>query len=117
MKQFRLYTDENVPKLVVDSLRAEGCDVLTAVQDGRAGGPDDLLLQRAGSLCRVVITHDRRDFRRLHKAGAPHAGMVLCTEDRDAERLAASIVSALAGHPVMRGKLLNVYRPVVAPSR
>lgn len=115
MKPHRLYTDENFPQPVADVLRSMGYDLLTVAEDGKAAQrwPDDLLLQRANSLRRVVITHDRRDFRRLHKAGIKHSGLVLCTRDRNGERLAASIDAALSKHPIMRGRLLNVYRPAV----
>ncbi len=37
------------------------------------------------------MTRNRRDFIRLHLAQPDHAGIVVCTEDPDFERLATRI--------------------------
>lgn len=112
-----LYADENVPKPVIDRLRAVGYDIRSVVDDGRAGQqyPDRLVLQRAAELGRVLLTHDRRDFRRLHGQGAHHAGILLATQDRDANGLAARIHAALSSTPAMRDQVINVYRPANQP--
>jgi predicted nuclease of predicted toxin-antitoxin system len=88
-----LHADENFPLPVVDFLRKLGHDVLTAQDDGHRATPDPQVLARAHSLGRVVITHNRRHFERLHRQGAAHSGMVSAKPDD----LAARIDAALAG--------------------
>ena len=111
----RLYADENFPQRAVQELRALGHDVLTLREDGKAGRgyPDDRVLRDAATSGRVLLTHDRRDFGRLHERGEiPHRGIVLCTQDRDHKRLAANIHTALSSKRTMDGEVVNVYRPV-----
>jgi Domain of unknown function (DUF5615) len=84
------YADEHFPGPAVDRLRALGHDVLTAREDGRAdqGIGDPFVLVRATALGRAVLTHNRRDFRRLHRRSAAHAGIVACTRNDDFDDLA-----------------------------
>jgi predicted nuclease of predicted toxin-antitoxin system len=56
----RLLADENFPKALVDALRAEGHDVLWARTDC-AGWKDAVLLERAESEARLLLTLDK-DF-------------------------------------------------------
>src|SRR5262245_13581124 len=53
-----LYTDVHVPGPIVRQLRLRGVDVLTANEDGQGTTPDDLLLERASLLGRVMVTQD-----------------------------------------------------------
>lgn len=108
-----LYADENFPLPVVLVLRAAGHDVLTAREDGRADRriPDPDVLAHATALGRAVLTHNRGDFFRLHRASAAHAGIIACTEDRDFAGLAARIDAALAGVADLAGQLIRINRP------
>ena len=92
-----LYADENFYRPVVVILRQLGHDVLTAQEDGRAGSPDPIILARAHSLGRAVLTLDRRDYERLHRQGAAHSGILSATSDQDYPAFAARIHAALAG--------------------
>lgn len=56
----RLLADENIPKSVVDALRASGHNVLWARTDC-AGWNDTALLDRAESEARILLTLDK-DF-------------------------------------------------------
>ena len=56
-----LYTDVHVPLAITRALRRKGFDVLTAQQDGTTTLADDLLLDRAGELNRLLFTQDQ-DF-------------------------------------------------------
>lgn len=112
---YALYFDENFDRRAVEELRALGYDCLTVQEDGKGGRgySDSRVLQDAAALGRVVVTHDRRDYRRLHWSGEiPHRGIVLCTSDSDPWRLAANIHAALSNQATMDGELINVYRPV-----
>jgi hypothetical protein len=50
--------DTHVAEAITRELRRRGVDVLTAYEDGSRRLPDDQLLDRAGSLGRIVFTHD-----------------------------------------------------------
>ncbi|HXT22114.1 MAG TPA: DUF5615 family PIN-like protein [Thermoanaerobaculia bacterium] len=55
----QLYLDHNVRGVVARLLRLRGIDVVTAFEDGHHEMADDLLLDRAGELGRVFVSHDR----------------------------------------------------------
>ena len=54
----RLYMDENVQGDIVRVLRQRCVDVLTVHEDGRAGGPDPEVLNRAIEIGRVLFSCD-----------------------------------------------------------
>jgi predicted nuclease of predicted toxin-antitoxin system len=92
-----LYADEDFARPVVEILRQFGHDVLRTQEDGRTSAPDPVILARAHSLGRAVLTYNRTDFERLHRQGADHSGILSATHDRDFPALAARIDTALAG--------------------
>jgi hypothetical protein len=92
-----LYADEDFSLPVVEELRFLGHDVVTAQEDGRTSALDPVILARAHSLGRSVLTYNRRHFERLHKQGADHSGILSATHDRDFPALADRIHQALAG--------------------
>lgn len=92
-----LYADEDFPHPAVAELRLLGHDVLTAQDDGRRQTPDPVLLARAHTLGRVIITYNRRHYERLHRQGADHSGIVSATKHDDFPALASRIHAALAG--------------------
>ena len=51
--------DHHVPAAITAELRRRGIDVLTAQEDGSDQLDDDLLLERAGQLDRVLFSQDR----------------------------------------------------------
>lgn len=93
----RLYADENVARRLLESLREYGHDVLTSHQAGKAnlGLEDDVVLSDAFEMERIVLTNNRRDFRRLHQEGSNHVGIVDYTLDTDLVALAGRIHTAL----------------------
>lgn len=108
----RLYANENFPLEVVQRLRELGHDVLTTHDVGKSnqGIEDDLVLRFAAECGRCVITINRKDFLRLHPSYPDHAGIIICTENRDFEAFASRIdeVIRLAGD--LTGKLVRVVR-------
>ena len=74
-----LYLDEQVQTAIARGLRQRGVDVLTVREDGRTGGSDAEVLERAAELGRVVFTRDD-DFLSLaharQAAGNPFVGVV-----------------------------------------
>ena len=53
-----LYIDVHVPLAITDGLRRRGIDVLTSQDDGAGRLDDELLLQRATELGRILFTQD-----------------------------------------------------------
>jgi uncharacterized protein with PIN domain len=109
----RFYTDENFPLAVVELLRDLGHDVLTAREAGNANLqiPDEDVLAFAASNNRTVLTRNRRHFMRLHLQNSDHAGIVVCTEDPNFERLATRINDAISTIDILSAKLIRVNRP------
>ena len=73
------YMDVHIPWAITAELRLRGMDVITAQEDGAGQWQDPILLDRAGALGRVLVTHDA-DF--LHEAARrrdqsiPFAGII-----------------------------------------
>jgi predicted nuclease of predicted toxin-antitoxin system len=108
-----LYADEQFPLPVVELLRNFGHDILTVQEAGNAGLPDPDVLAFAVSNERAVLTQNRRDFIRLHAQKPDHAGIIVCTEDRNLERLATRIHEAISVEESLKQKLIRVNRPAV----
>ena len=110
----RLYSNENFPLPVVEELRRLGCDVTTVLETGRAGQawPDDEVLRYASGENRALLTLNRKDFFRLHRAQPGHSGIVACTVDIDFPGQARRIHTALIAAGEMRGQLIRVNREV-----
>lgn len=107
-----LYANENFPVEVVRHLRLLGHDVWTTHDAGRSnqGIEDDAVLRFAAENGRCVVTINRKDFMRLHKAGAEHAGIIVCTENRDYEAFARRIDEAIRAAGDLAGQLVRVVR-------
>lgn len=110
----RLYADENIEIEVVQALRVFGHDVVTTRDAGRDNQrePDELVLAFATEQDRIVVTHNRWDYIKLHRKTPVHAGIIICTHNPDSAALAACIDAKIAGHTgVWTGCLERVERP------
>jgi hypothetical protein len=109
----RLYCDENFPLPVVEELRHLGFDVLTMYEDGTANQSvtDERVLSIATEKQRAVLTTNRRDFIRLHRAQPDHSGIIACTFDPDFGGQAQRIAETLQRETTLSGQLIRVYRP------
>ncbi len=109
----RLYADEQFPLSVSELLRTMGHDVLTVQEAGNdnLGIPDEEVLTFAIRENRAVITLNRRDFIRLHRANSKHSGIIVSTNDSDRLKLANRINKAIARVEPLEGKLIRVVRP------
>ncbi len=76
-----LYLDEDVSVVVAAILRARGFDVVTARDIGQLGLSDSEQLAYAAQAGRVLLTHNRVDFERLHRewlgSGRSHQGIII----------------------------------------
>ncbi len=107
------YSNENFPLPAVEVLRSLGHDVLTIQETGFAGEalPDDKVLAFAIAEQRILLTLNRKHFIRLHSHTTGHAGIVVCSLDRDFKALANRIHDAVIIQADMTGLLLRVNRP------
>ena len=109
----KLYGDENFPLPVVDELRRLGHDVLT-IQDtgkGKQGVSDEAVLAFTHAEGRAVLTINRKDFIRLHRIEAEHAGIIVCTFDPNFVGQAIRIHEAIKLKTSLFGQLIRVNRP------
>ena len=75
----KLYMDVHVKRAVTDGLRLRGVDVITAQDDGTAELEDDLLLDRATELNRVLFSQDDdllREANKKQQSGENFAGVI-----------------------------------------
>ena len=109
----RLYAEENFPLATVQALRQLGHDVVTALEAAQAnlGIEDESKLEFARLQQRILLTLNRRDFKKLHRFHPNHAGMILCTENPNASQQASRIREALLSASDLDGILLMVNRP------
>jgi predicted nuclease of predicted toxin-antitoxin system len=109
----KLYADEQYPYPVVKCLRDLGHDVLTVQEAGKANQriPDDEVLAFATENDRAVVTQNRKDFVRLHRLQPNHAGIIVCSDDRDWDALALRIHAAITEEECLQGKLIRIVRP------
>jgi predicted nuclease of predicted toxin-antitoxin system len=108
-----LYADEQFPRVVSELLRTMGHNVLTVQEAGNdnLGIPDLDVLAFAISDNRAVVTLNRQDFIRLHRANSEHFGIIVCTNDPDRARMATRIDEAISVQESLEGKLIRVVRP------
>ncbi len=92
------------------ALRELGHDVVTVAEAGQAnvGMPDYQVLKLATGQERAIVTLNRRDFIGLHMRDSNHAGIIVCSEDKDHAALAVRINQALNDNPDLSGKLIRV---------
>ena len=87
MDLIQIYVDEDAAhRALVDALRSRGVTVLTALEAGLTGKPDEEQLAFAAERGCVLYSHNASDFHRLHaewvSGGREHAGMILAPQQR-----------------------------------
>jgi Domain of unknown function (DUF5615) len=107
------YANENFPLPVVEELRRLGHDVLTTNDANRSGQavPDAEVIDYAIGEGRAVLTLNRKHFIALHRDRGSHAGIVVCTVDRDFIGQARRIHEQVAARRDLAGELVRVNRP------
>ncbi|MBL8191903.1 MAG: DUF5615 family PIN-like protein [Acidobacteria bacterium] len=74
-----LYFDVHVPYAITFGLRLRGVDVLTSQEDGTRELDDDLLLDRATELGRVLFSQDKdllREAQKRQQTGVRFGGVI-----------------------------------------
>jgi predicted nuclease of predicted toxin-antitoxin system len=107
----RLYLDENLSPDVLIVLRELGHDVTSVLELGNSGDSDAQVLAFAISQTRAVVTINRWDFVRLHRATPDHAGIVVCSIDKDVRAFALRLHDAITFNEPLAGKLIRLNLP------
>jgi uncharacterized protein with PIN domain len=109
----RFYSNENIALDLVTELRHLGHDVLASFEAGRANAAvsDEEVLTFATTESRIVLTHNRRDFLRLHRRRkGRHAGLVVCSVEPDSSALAKRIHHAVSLAASVDDQVIRVNR-------
>ncbi len=108
-----LYANENFPIQVVECLRKFGHDVLTSHEAGNANQriPDKEVLVYSTNQGRALLTLNRHDFIKLHNQYPNHAGIIVCTQDKDIQVQAKRLHQAISSYKSLEGELVRVYHP------
>ncbi len=78
-----LYMDVHVPSAITDALRLRGIDVLTAQEDGKRRTADDLLIDRASELGRLIFSRDQDMLRHVgefQNRSHPFSGVIFASQ-------------------------------------
>lgn len=108
-----MLADEHVPNAILWPLRAAGHDIVHLRELGLAnrGLVDRDVLAVATEQGRAVVTANRKDYRRLHKRGVAHAGILAYVHEDDRTAVVRRLLAAIAAHEPLAGKLIVVCRP------
>ena len=109
----KLYANENFPVETVTILRKLGYDILTTHEAGNSNLKisDEEVLAYAIAEKRAIITVNRKDFIRLHRANPNHSGIIVCTKNDDFENFAECIRRLLLQYGEdYSNQLIRVYR-------
>ena len=109
----KLYFDHDVNLTVLPDLRADGYDVKTTPEAKNERASDEKQLDYATREGRVIVTYNRKDFRRLHRRylsrGKEHAGILVSKQlprDQLLLRLQNFLQQVTGDH--MRNRLENL---------
>jgi hypothetical protein len=110
----RLYLDHDVDVALAARLRQGGHDVLTTREVGHAEALDEQQLAFATHEEQAFLTHNRRDFRRLHHEwtarGRLHGGIIISAH-LSLEELERRLRRLFAAYPDIdpRGQLIPLH--------
>ena len=106
----RFFADEDFDAEIGSALARLGHDLDGVAHRGlgNKGTTDDAVLALASGEKRILLTHNRRHFVRLHRAVPNHAGIVVCSQRGQPEEMAGSIDRLLREHGSFTGRLVRV---------
>ena len=80
-QKVKLYLDEDIDINLAVRLGGYGYSVVTTLEVGNLGNADEKQLEYAAHNGRLILTHNRRDFRRLHRVwmlrAQHHCGVIV----------------------------------------
>lgn len=100
MMAVAFYMDEQVESAITRGLRRRGVDVLRVQDDGHDSTDDEIILDRAAALGRVVFTRDDDFLTLAHtrsSSGVPFAGVVYARQHGPTVGQCVSDLEIIAG--------------------
>jgi predicted nuclease of predicted toxin-antitoxin system len=108
----KLYLDEDCSDKKLKKVLIEfGYDVQTTAEANNIGKDDKTQLIYAVSQNRAIVTHNRKDFIRIHKKTPNHTGIIVCTQNPNNQQLAEKIDEKIRNIDQLTNLLLRVNRP------
>ena len=106
----RFFADEDFDSEIGTALARLGHDLDGVVRRGLGnnGTTDDEVLALAAGEGRILLTHNRRHFVRLHRTTPSHAGIVVCSQRGEREEMAGTIDRLLSELGSFSGRLVRV---------
>ena len=106
----RFFADEDFDTEIGQTLAQLGHDLDGVVNRGlgNKGTTDDEVLTLAAGEGRILLTHNRRHFVRLHRIAPSHAGIVVCSQRGPPEEMAGTIDRLLRELGSFAGRLVRV---------
>lgn len=71
-----LLDEDSQAQLLVKLLMAAGHDILTINKVNMAGSSDEVVLDYARQINRILLTHNCNDFESLHQINPKHSGII-----------------------------------------
>lgn len=87
----KFLVDEDIGKLVTESLRKEGHDVRSAIEDLK-GFPDEEILKIAYKEDRILVTLDQDFGRMIYQSQPPHRGVILLRLKKESQEAIIKIL-------------------------
>ena len=105
-----LLGDEDFNHKVLKILTEVPYDVTSIKELGldRKWFSDEDVLKTAIELNRVILTHNKRDFIKLHRKAEWHPGIITCYQTADFETLAGKIISLIEGVDSFENSLFRI---------
>ena len=72
----RIYADENIERSIIEGLRRRGVEVISSVELGCSGKPDEFHIKKASELKSIILTHDIDFLRRASNHEVNHNGII-----------------------------------------
>ena len=72
----KIFADENIERSIIDGLRRRKIEVISVIELGYEGLPDEFHIQKAYEIKAVILTHDFDFLRISSKPGISHCGII-----------------------------------------
>jgi len=72
----KIFADENIERSIIDGLRRRKIEVISVIELGYEGLPDEFHIQKAYEIKAVILTHDFDFLRIASKPGINHCGII-----------------------------------------
>lgn len=72
----KIYSDENIERSIIEGLRRRKIEVVSAIELGYEGKPDEFHIQKASEIKAVILTHDFDFIRIASNPCINHSGII-----------------------------------------